>query len=32
MQAAPMTYELNGRQYLITAVQNVILAWALPEK
>ena len=32
MQASPMTYELNGRQYLLTPVQNVILAWALPEK
>jgi alcohol dehydrogenase (cytochrome c) len=29
---SPMTYELDGRQYLLTAVQNVILAWALPPK
>jgi len=27
-----MTYELDGRQYLLTPVQNVIFAWALPEK
>ena len=25
-----MTYELDGRQYLLTPVQNVIFAWALP--
>ena len=30
--ASPMTYELAGRQYLITPIQNVIFAWALPEK
>jgi alcohol dehydrogenase (cytochrome c) len=30
MTASPMTYELNGRQYLLTPVQNVIFAWALP--
>ena len=32
MVSSPMTYELNGRQYLLTPVQNVILAWALPVK
>jgi alcohol dehydrogenase (cytochrome c) len=32
MVTSPMTYECDGRQYLITAIQNVILAWALPEK
>jgi len=31
MAASPMTYQLDGRQYLLTQVQNVILAWALPE-
>jgi alcohol dehydrogenase (cytochrome c) len=31
MQASPMTYELDGRQYVLTPIQNVILAWALPE-
>jgi len=28
--ASPMTYELDGRQYLLTPVQSVIFAWALP--
>ena len=31
MQASPMSYELDGRQYVLTAVDNMILAWALPE-
>ena len=30
MVASPMTYELDGRQYLFTAIQNVMIAWALP--
>ena len=30
--SSPMTYELDGRQYVLTAVQDVIYAWALPEK
>jgi acido-empty-quinoprotein group A len=30
MQASPMTYELDGRQYLIMAVQNILYAFALP--
>jgi acido-empty-quinoprotein group A len=30
MQASPMTYELDGRQYLILAVQNLLYAFALP--
>jgi alcohol dehydrogenase (cytochrome c) len=30
MTGAPMTYELNGRQYVITAVDSVLIAWALP--
>jgi acido-empty-quinoprotein group A len=29
MQASPMTYELEGRQYLIMAVQNILYAFAL---
>ena len=29
---SPMTYELDGRQDVLTAVQNVMLAWALPPK
>jgi alcohol dehydrogenase (cytochrome c) len=28
----PMTYELNGRQYVVTGVDDVLYAWALPEK
>ncbi len=32
MVASPMTYELNGRQYLLTPVDNIIYAWALPRK
>jgi acido-empty-quinoprotein group A len=32
MMTSPMTYELDGRQYLLTAIQNVIFAWALPRK
>ena len=31
MQASPMSYELDGRQYILTPIQNTILAWALPE-
>jgi acido-empty-quinoprotein group A len=30
MQASPMTYELDGRQYLIIAVHNILYAFALP--
>jgi len=30
MDASPMTYELDGRQYLIIAVQDVLYAFALP--
>ncbi|MGI8741617.1 MAG: acido-empty-quinoprotein group A [Bryobacteraceae bacterium] len=30
MVSSPMTYELDGRQYVLTAVQDVIFAWALP--
>lgn len=31
MVASPMTYELDGRQYLLTPVGSNMLAWALPE-
>jgi hypothetical protein len=27
-----MTYELQGRQYVVTAVDSVLYAWALPER
>jgi alcohol dehydrogenase (cytochrome c) len=30
--ASPMTYQLDGRQYLIIPVQDVLYAFALPEK
>ena len=30
MEASPMTYELDGRQYLLVAVQDVLYAFALP--
>ena len=32
VQNGPITYELNGRQYVIIAAQNVLYAWALPEE
>jgi len=31
MESSPMTYELDGRQYLLTLVGNVIYAWSLPQ-
>src|SRR4029077_18658218 len=30
MQASPMTYELDGRQYLLFAVQDNLLAFTVP--
>jgi hypothetical protein len=32
MASAPSTYELDGRQYLLTPVGNVLYAWTLPKK
>ena len=32
LTGAPMTYELGGRQYVITAVDSVLYAWALPSR
>jgi alcohol dehydrogenase (cytochrome c) len=32
MNSSPMTYEWNGRQYILTAVDGVLYAWTLPEK
>ena len=29
--SSPMTYELEGRQYILTAVDSVVYAWALPQ-
>ncbi len=30
MNSSPMTYQIEGRQYLLTAVDSVVYAWALP--
>lgn len=30
MTSSPMTYELDGRQYLLTGINGVLYAWALP--
>jgi alcohol dehydrogenase (cytochrome c) len=30
MNSSPMTYKLDGRQYILTAVDRVLYAWALP--
>ena len=30
MVASPMTYEIDGRQIILTRAGNVIFAWALP--
>jgi alcohol dehydrogenase (cytochrome c) len=32
LDASPMTYELEGRQYIILPVQDVVYAFALPEQ
>lgn len=32
INSSPMTYELNGRQYILTAAGRVLYSWALPEK
>ena len=29
--SSPMTYELDGRQYLVIGANHVLYAWALPE-
>jgi alcohol dehydrogenase (cytochrome c) len=31
MESSPMTYELDGRQYILTSGGSVLFAWALPE-
>ncbi|MGO8719933.1 MAG: hypothetical protein ACLQMO_12045 [Acidobacteriaceae bacterium] len=30
MQTSPITYELDGRQYVVTGSGSVLFAWALP--
>lgn len=32
MQSSPITYELDGRQFVLTSAGGVMFAWALPEK
>ncbi len=32
MNSSPMTYETDGRQYVLTAVDSVLYAWALPDR
>jgi len=31
LDASPMTYQLDGRQYLIFGVQDILYAFALPQ-
>ena len=31
MQSSPISYELDGRQYVMTSSGGVLFAWALPE-
>lgn len=31
MVSSPMTYELDGRQYILTGIQGVLYAWTLPD-
>ena len=31
LSGCPMTYQVNGRQYVLTPVDGVLYAWALPE-
>jgi alcohol dehydrogenase (cytochrome c) len=31
MQSSPITYELDGRQYVLTSSGGVLFAWAVPE-
>jgi len=31
MQSSPISYELDGQQYIVTGSGGVLFAWALPE-
>jgi alcohol dehydrogenase (cytochrome c) len=31
MESSPITYELDGRQYVMTGCGSVLFAWALPK-
>lgn len=31
IQTSPITYELDGRQYLLTSSGGVMFAWSLPQ-
>jgi alcohol dehydrogenase (cytochrome c) len=31
MLSSPITYDLDGRQYLVTSSGGVVFAWALPD-
>jgi alcohol dehydrogenase (cytochrome c) len=32
MQSSPITYELDGRQYIVTSSGGILFSWALPER
>ncbi len=32
MESSPISYELDGRQYIVTSSGSVLFAWALPER
>ncbi len=31
MQSSPISYELDGRQYVVTSAGGILFSWALPE-